>query len=221
MGSAGWGRLSVRQVSRTWGAKRGPWKARALAAPPSPPPAVRLRAHGQPVLCPQPATSWSVPKGLLRTSSAPSARPSSCASSSTSGTRPSWSPLTTGERLPGPRPELREEVCSSARTGAGGRHPCAVPISCYSSVSRGCQTVCPACRGPGPPLTGQPPCPCLRAPFRPQPPQCHRRVSVFLPVCPSLVFHFPRPWTPSGIWVREGASFLRPLPFLPALGGSR
>lgn len=57
-------------------------------------------------------------------SSAPSARPSSCASNSTSGTRPGSSPPTTGARARrvggrgqpapgGPRPELEKEASSS------------------------------------------------------------------------------------------------------------
>lgn len=49
------------------------------------------------LLCPQPATSWSVLKGSLRMSSAPSVKPLSCASNNISGIHPNWSPPMTGE----------------------------------------------------------------------------------------------------------------------------
>lgn len=110
-GGTGWGWLSRRQMSRVrvvfpWLLSRDEEELlRHMRAPlydPFLPPRwPHLWAHWQPLLCPQPVTSWSVLKGLPRMSSAPLARPSSYASNNTSGTHPSWSPPMTGEHSAG------------------------------------------------------------------------------------------------------------------------
>lgn len=83
-------------------------------------------------------------------SSAPLARPLSCASNNTSGTHPSWSPPMTGERMrrvwgsPWTPMRTGKWVCPSdtpAQRRSGKEITCLplLPTSCYSAVSCGHQ----------------------------------------------------------------------------------
>lgn len=98
-----WPRTPSTREVRPGGGGRGPWAG------------VRQPAEAPLMLChaPQPATSWSAARASPRASSAPWAKPSSCASNSTCTAPPGLSSPREGTGLPAPSP----------RTSAGPAPP--------------------------------------------------------------------------------------------------